>query len=131
VLRRPVETTIYDRHNHDFGSLPGTDGKIGFVTIDGEKHYVDANYNFVKLLRYKAGQKLIVSIRRWCRAVGLSRDDPATGSLWYWLDDLTQILQLGYSHDGTNYVEQHHFSFDSGVEMRLKWKGLISGARSA
>jgi len=115
---------------HEFGSLPGTDGKTGFVTIDGEKHYVDANYNFVKLLRYKAGQKLIISIRRWCRAVGLSRGDPETGSLWYWLDEPTPIFHLEYSHDGSDYVEQHHFSYDSAM-MRLKWKGLIRGARSA
>jgi hypothetical protein len=115
---------------HDFGSLPGTDGKIGFVAIDGDKHYVDANYNFVKLLRYKAGQKLIVSIRRWCRAVGLSRDDPETGSLWYWLDDPTPIFHLEYSHGGLDYVEQHHFSYDSAM-MRLKWKGLIKGAQPA
>jgi hypothetical protein len=109
---------------HAFG-LPGMEGKVRFVTIDGEKHYVDANYNFVKLFRYKAGQKLIVSIRRWCRAVLLSRGDTATGTLWYWIDDPTMILHLEYSHNGANHVEQHHFSFDSGVEVRLKWKGPI------
>lgn len=101
------------------GSLPNLDGKFRFVTIDGDKHFVDANYNFVRLLRYKAGQKSIVSIGRWCRAIGISRNEPATDSLWYWIEEPTQLLRLEYSYNGLNYAEEHHFTFKDATTMLL------------
>jgi hypothetical protein len=114
ICAGPGKTSYYNGH------LPNMEGKFGFVTIDGDRHYVDANYKFVRLFRHKAGQKFIFTIGRWCRAIGISRGEPATESLWYWIEDPTQIIVVEYSYHGMNYAEDHYFVFNNGVDKVLQ-----------
>lgn len=99
------------------GYLPQMEGKFGFVTIDGERHYTDANDGFLRLFRFKAGQKIIFTIGRWCRAILLSKDDPRTGTLWYWIDDPTEVIAIEYSYKNVSYIERHSFGFEDGSKV--------------
>ena len=101
------------------GPLPGERRRFGFVLIDGEEEYVDADNQFLRLVRVKAGQKLLVSISRWCRAIGRSRDDPETDSITYWTEQPRQVVSITYTTDGHRYREDHAFDFDDDHRMKL------------
>ncbi len=86
--------------------------------IDGEEYFIDANHKFAKLYRYSRGHRFVFHIGCWCRARGGGESD--TGSLWYWLDNPTQIISIEYDHQGNSYAEDHHFVFKDYVTMVLK-----------
>jgi len=101
------------------GPLPGEKRKFGYVVIDGEEEFVDASYRFLRLVRARAGQKFIVAISRWCRAIGMSRDEPLTLSIAYWLEQPSQVVSIEYVHAGKRYLEEHVFEFASDTRMAL------------
>jgi hypothetical protein len=101
------------------GPLPGEKRKFGYVLIDGEEEFVDANFRFLRLVRAKAGQKVIVAISRWCRAIGMSRDELRTLSIEYWLEVPIQMVIIEYVYAGKRYVEDHVFEFTRDIRMVL------------
>ena len=101
------------------GPLPGEKRKFGYVVIDGEEEFVDARYRFLRLVRVRADQKFIVSISRWCRAIGMSRNEPLTLSINYWLERPSQVISIEYVYAGKRFMEEHIFGFAVNTRMIL------------
>ena len=109
--------TVPGKGHYYNGHLIGEPGRYGYIKIDEEKIYVNDSYRFLKLFPLQANQKVLLSIQCWCRAIGISRGEPETASLWYWLDDSRQIISLEYTVGDSRYMEEHTFAFTSAGVM--------------
>lgn len=96
-----------------FLSFSDDPGVHGFVSIGGEKRYLDSSGRFRQAVNIVPEKTETLSISCWCCAIGMSRNIPETKSIGYWIDDPTLIVQISYRYGGHRYSEFHRFGYEN------------------
>lgn len=93
---------------------PDTDGRSGSIKFNGENCYLDGNYHLHKFITISRGSLSSLATSRYCKPARYP-DERGTSSIWYWIDNPEQILELRYIRDGINFSESHHFYFPEHI----------------
>ena len=98
----------------EYSLVPDEEGRSGSIKLNGENRYLDRNYHLYKVISMSKGSLYSLATSRYCKAARYP-NEIRTSSIWYWIDEPEQILEIRYIREGIIFTELHHFYFPERV----------------